>query len=185
MRPITGILIVALSVAMVRGEKTVPATPAGVVSNFIREVSILSTNHAELVEFQEYVKRLKTQAGVEFHKGIKPLAVSFDGNITPMPAMRRIRPSDCGTNGIFLQFILESGTKEREMRDAPVNTVTYLPNLKYILYADIVLWEQASPELKKKLVDIIDSHRTMLLELDKKAANQVPEDTARNLADPR
>ena len=170
---------------MARGEDTVPTTPAGVVSNFIREVSVLSTNHAELADFQDYKRRLEAQSAVEFRKDIKPFAVAFNRNIAPVLAKRRIRPSDCGTNGIFLQFILEDGTKEREMREAPIDTVTYLPNLKYILYADTVLWEQASPELKKKLEDIIRRHRAMLLELDKKAANQVPEDTARKLADPQ
>jgi hypothetical protein len=176
MRPITGILIVALSVAMARGEETVSTTPAGVVSNFIREVSVLSTNHAELAGFQDYARRFEAQSAVEFRKNIMPFLTANNRSIAPVFAKRSIRPSDCGTNGIFLQFILKSGTKEREMRDAPIDTVTYLPNLKNILYADIVLWEQASPELKKKLEDIIGKNRAMLLELDKKAASQVPED---------
>jgi hypothetical protein len=63
-------MLAALLLPMARGEAAAPATPAGVVSNFIREVSALATNHAELADFPEYVKRLEAQSSVEFRKGI-------------------------------------------------------------------------------------------------------------------
>lgn len=182
MRMMFAAILAALLVPMARGQATAPATPAGVVSNFIREVSALATNHTELADFPEYVKRLQAQSPVEFKKDIKPFAVSFDKNTTPVLTKRRIRPSDCGTNGILLQFVLDDGTNERQ---APIDTVTYFLNLKLTLYADVVLWEKASPELKKTLDDIVARHKAMLSELDKKTANQAPEDTARKLADPQ
>ena len=140
MRTITAILIAALSSAMARGEATTPDSPAGVVSSFVREVSALATNHAELADFPEYVKRLEAQSTVEFRNKVKPFAISFDKNTTPVFTKRRIRPSDCGTNGIFLQFVLDDGTNERQ---APIDTVTYFRNLKLTLYAEVVLWEKA------------------------------------------
>ncbi|MEI6150028.1 MAG: hypothetical protein WCS01_13090 [bacterium] len=182
MKMIVATLVAALLVSSARGETTTADTPAGVVSNFIREVSVLATNHAELADFPEYVKRLESQAAVEFQKDIKPFTVSFDRNTTPVLTKRRIRPSDCGTNGILLQFGLDDGTQGRQ---APLDTITYLPKLKLTLYAEVVLWEKAAPELKKQLEDIIGRHKAMLLELDKKAANKAPEDTARKLADPQ
>lgn len=183
MKTIAAILFAALLVPIARGEAMTPPTPAGVASNFIREVSALATNHTELAGFPEYVKRQGSQSYVEFQKDVKPFAVSFDKNITPVLTKRRIRPSDCGTNGILLQFVLDDGTNPRQ---APLDTVTYFPNLKLTLYAEVVLWEKASPELKKQLEDIIGRHKTMLQELDKKkAANKGPEDTARKLADPQ
>ncbi len=182
MKPITALLIVALSAAMARGVDTAPTSPAGIVSNFIREVSALATNHAELADFPDYVKRLEAQSTVEFKRDIRPFVVSFDKNTTPVLTKRRIRPSDCGTNGVFLQFVLDDGTNERQ---APIDTVTYFRNLKLTLYAEVVMWEKASPELKKKLADIVTRHKAMLSELDKRTANQVPEDTARKLADPQ
>ena len=183
MKMIVATLIAVLLVPIARGETTPDGTPAGVVSNFIRDVSVLATNHAELAAFPEYIKRLEAQSHVEFRKDIKPFAVSFDRNTTPVLTKRRIRPSDCGTNGILLQFVLDDGTQGRQ---APLDTITYLPNLKLTLYAEVVLWEKAAPELKKQLEDIIGRHKAMLLELDKKkAANKAPEDTARKLADPQ
>ncbi len=183
MKMITATLIAALLVPIAWGESTTVDTPAGVVSNFIQEVSALATNYTELADFPEYVKQLEAQAAVEFQKDIKPFAVSFEKNTTPVLTKRRIRPSDCGTNGILLQFVLDDGNQGRQ---APLDTITYLPNLKLTLYAEVVLWEKAAPELKKQLDDIIGRHKAMLLELDKKkAANKAPEDTARKLADPQ
>jgi hypothetical protein len=182
MKPIAAILLAALLAPIARGDATAPTTPAGVVSNFIRQVSALATNHTELADFPEFVKRLETQSPVEFKKDIKPFAVSFDRNTTPVLTKRRIRPSDCETNGILLQFVLDDGTNARQ---APLDTVTYFPNLKLTLYADVVLWEKASPELEKKLEDIVATHKAMLSELDRRAANQAPEDPARKFADPQ
>ena len=182
MKMIAAMLIAVVVVPMARGETKTADTPAGVVSNFIRDVSALATNHAEMADFPEYMKRLEAQASVEFRKDIKPFAVSFDKNTTPVLTKRRIRPSDCGTNGILLQFVLDDGTNERQ---APIDTVTYFQNLKLTLYAEVVLWEKGAPELKKKLDDIVTRHKEMLAELDKKAASQAPEDTARKLADPQ
>jgi len=182
MRTITAILLAALLAPIARGEDTPPATPAGVVSNFIREVSALATNHAELADFPQYVKREEAKSTIEYRKELKPFAVLFDKNTTPVLTKRRIRPSDCGTNGILLQFVLDDGTNERQ---APIDTVTYLRNLKLTLYAEVVLWEKASSELKAKLDGIVKRHKAMLSELDKKAANQAPEDTARKFADPQ
>lgn len=168
-KAIAAILLASLIVLIALGEAMTPATPADVVFNFIREVSALAANHSELAGFSEYVKRLDTQSSVEFKKDIKPFAVSFDKNTTPVLTKRRIRPSDCGTNGIFLQFVLDDGTNERQ---APVDTVTYFPNLKLTLYADMVLSEKTSPELKKKLEDIVARHKAMLLKLDKATASK-------------
>jgi hypothetical protein len=182
MKMIAATLIAALLALIVRGETTTADTPTGVVSNFIREVGVLATNHSELADFPEYLKRLDTQSHVEFKKDIKPFAVSFDRNTTPVLTKRRIRPSDCGTNGILLQFVLDDGT---EGRQAPLDTITSLPNLKLTLYAEVVLWEKAAPELKKQLENIIARHKAMLLALDKKAANKAPDDTARKLAEPQ
>ena len=182
MKMITAISIAALLVPIARGEAEAADTPAGVVSNFIREVSALATNHSELAAFPEYVKRLGAETPVEFSKDIKHFAVSFDRNTTPVLTKRRIRPADCGTNGIFLQFVLDDGTNERQ---APIDTVTYFPKLKLTLYANVVLWETASAELKSALENIVARHKAMLSELDMKAANQAPGDTTRKLPDPQ
>jgi hypothetical protein len=176
-------LVAALTVPFVHCESATPDTPVAVVSNVIVEVAALATNHAELADFPAYVKRLQAQSAIAFQKDIKPLAVSFATNITPVLTKRRIRPSDFGTNGILLHFELYD---ETNLRQAPLDTVTCFPNLKLTLYAEVVLWEKASPELKKQLEDIIGRHKAMLKELDmKKAANKAPEDTSRKLADPQ
>jgi hypothetical protein len=182
MKTIPTLLLAMLLAPIARGETTTSDTPAAVVSSFVREVSALATQHSELADFPEKMKQVKPQSAVEFKGNVKPFAVSFDKNITPVLTKRRIRPSDCGTNGIFLQFVLDDGTVER---CAPIDTLTYLPNLKLTLYADLVLWEKASPELKKTLEDIVARHKAMLSELDKEAANQAQEDTARKVADPQ
>jgi hypothetical protein len=51
MKMIVATLIAALLVPIARGETTTDDTPAGVVSNFIREVSVLANNHTELADF--------------------------------------------------------------------------------------------------------------------------------------
>jgi hypothetical protein len=176
-------LVVALTVPFAQCKGTTPDTPGAVVSNVIVEVATLATNHAELADFPEYVKRLQAQSAIEFQKDIRPFAVSFDKKISPVLTKRRIRPSDCGTNGILLQFVLDDGTNPRQ---APLDTVTYFPNLKLTLYAEVVLWENAQPELKKTLDDIIGRHKAMLKELDKKkASNQASQVTVRKSADPQ
>lgn len=181
MKQIAVTLFAALSLAIAQGETTTPTNPTGVVSNFIRAVSALASNHTELAEFPEYIQRLEAQSPIEFKKGIKPFAVSFDRNTTPVLTKRRILPSDCGTNGILLQFILDDGTNERQ---APIDTVTYFPKLRLTLYADVVLWENGSPALKMKLEGIVASHKAMLTELDRKAVNQEPESTGRDTGSP-
>jgi hypothetical protein len=182
MRKISVAMLAMCLVTIARGEAPTPATPVGVVSNFIQEAIALASNHTELADFPEHAERQGTQSPVEFKKNIKPFAVSFDTNTTAVLTKRRIRPSDCGTNGIYLQFILDDGTHERQ---APIDTVTYFPNLKLTLYADVVLWEKASPELKKRLEDLIGRHKAMLQELDKRTVSQVPGDTGCKLADPQ
>ena len=157
-------MLAVLLVPIARGELTSPATPAGVVSNFIREVSALASNHIELADFPAYVRRMEAQSPVEFRKEIKPFAVSFDTNTIPLLTKRRIRPSDCGTNGILLQFVLDDGTNGRQ---APIDTVTYFRNLKLTLYSEVVLWENASQKLKNKLDDIVTRHKAMLAALDR------------------
>jgi hypothetical protein len=181
MKKIAVTLFAALCLAIAQGETTTPTSPAGVVSNFIREVSALASNHTELAEFPGYIKRLEAQSRVDFKKGITPFAVSFDRNTTPVLTKRRIRPSDCGTNGIFLQFILDDGTNEAQ---APIDTVTYFPMLRLTLYADVVLWENGSPALKMKLESIVARHKAMLSELDKKAVKQESESTGRDPGNP-
>ena len=186
MKTSIAVMIAALLAPIAQSSETAAITPEAVLDNFILEVSALASNYTELAGFPAYVERLGARPCIDFKQQVMPFAVSFQTNITPVLTKRRIRPSDCGENGIFLQFILEDGAKERETREAPIDTVTYLPNLKRILYADMALWEKASPELKKKLEDIIARHKAMLQELDKKkTANQAPEDTARKLADPQ
>jgi hypothetical protein len=49
MKMIAATLIAALLVSIVRGETTTADTPAGVVSNFIREVGVLATNHSDAI----------------------------------------------------------------------------------------------------------------------------------------
>ncbi len=180
MKRIVVILFPLLLVPISRSEVLIPTTPADVASNFIREVSALATNHTELAGFPEYVKQLEVQSQVVFYKNIKPIKP----NTAPALTKRRILPSDFGTNGILLEFSL---VDDRQLtRSAPIDTVTHLPNLKLRLYAEVVLWEKASPELKKQLENIIGRHKAMLQALDKnKAANKTPEDTARKLADPQ
>ena len=70
-------LVVALSVPFAQCEAATPDTPGAVVSNVIVEVAALATNHAELADFPEYVKRLQAHSAIEFQKGIRPFAVSF------------------------------------------------------------------------------------------------------------
>ena len=166
MKPITALLLATHLVSVARGEAVQPVTPTDVVASFIQEVSALASKHTELADFPEYAKRLEAQSQVEFKKDIKPFAVSFDKNTNPAPTKRRIRPSDCGTNGIFLLFALEDA--RQTTRQAPLDTITSLPGLGLTLYAEVVLWEKASPEFKKQLEDIIGRHKAMLLELDGK-----------------
>jgi len=175
------LLLAALAVPIARGEAPACDTPAGVVSSFVGHVSALAATHAELALFPEYVTRLAAREPVEFRNGVKPFAVCFDRNTAPVITKRRIRPSDCGTNGVFLLFVLDDGTRERQ---APADTVTYFPNLKLTLYADVVLGEEASAELRKKLEDLVAEHKTMLSDLDREAAGRTPGDAARRHADP-
>lgn len=176
----TTVILLAVLTQLAQAETKAPSTTAGVVLNFIQEVSALATNHLELADFPQYVKQRKAEVPVDFRKEIKPFSASFDKNITPVFTKRRIRPSDCGIYGIYLQFsLVDDGGEQPE---APLDTITYFPCLKSTLYAEVVLWDKASPELKKKLEDIIGRHKAMLRELDKKAAPQAPKELGRAVA---
>jgi hypothetical protein len=182
MRKMASMLLVALSASMARGEATTPNSPAGIAASFVREVSALATNHAELAHFPKYAMRLDAHSSVEFSNELIPFAGSKNETVTPVVTKRRIRPSDCGTNGIYLQFVLDDGTNERQ---APTDTVTHYPHLKLTLYANVVLWEKATPELTKKLDDLVARHKAMLTDLDKRAASLIPKAGDATVEDPQ
>lgn len=177
----SAILSAMLLVPVAWSAATEPDTPAGVVSNFVLQVCALATNHTALAGFQAFAQRRETPSLVEYQQGIKPFAVCLDGNAAPAVAKRRIRSSDCAPNGMFLQFVLDDGTNERQ---APLETVTCFPNLKLTLYADVVLWENAPAELKQKLDAIVARHKAMLSALERQAANPVSEAAECQVCDP-
>ncbi|MGL4462644.1 MAG: hypothetical protein ACRC1K_10855 [Planctomycetia bacterium] len=61
---------------------------------------------------------------------------------------------------------------EGDPRSAVVDTITNRPHLKRTLYAELRLSEKPSPDLKDTLVKIIDEHKAMLVDLNKKAAKR-------------
>lgn len=177
MKKMLAAVFVVLLVHAAGCKAALPDSPSGVVSNFIQEVSALASNHIELADFPTYARNLNSQPSVEFKN-----QVTFGKNVTPILTKRRIRPSDCGANGIYLQFVLDDGTN---VRQAPLDTVSHFPKLKLTLYADVVLSENAPPELKKKLEDTIARHKAMLQELEKQQpANKVSDEAAGNTNPP-
>jgi hypothetical protein len=167
-------LIIMMGLAIVTtalGENTAPLTPEEVFASLVYHVAALATNHAELAEFPAYARSRESKLNISFHRHLNPVTTKRD-----------IQTSDFGKSGILLQFVLDDGSNPMQ---ATTDTVTYFPGMKRTLYADLVLWDKASPELKSELEGIMAKHKAMLVELDRKTANQAPEDTARKLADPQ
>jgi hypothetical protein len=159
---------------MAQGADTAASTPETVFASLVMNIGALATNHAELADFTEYVKRQESRLAISYSKNRKPFPLTSAKNDAPVISIRRIRPSDLEANGIFLQFILDDGSDPRQAtRQAPLDTVTYFPHLKKTLYAEVVLWQNASADLRQALVAILEKHKALLIEMDKQAANMV------------
>ncbi|MCX6880581.1 MAG: hypothetical protein NTW21_43265 [Verrucomicrobia bacterium] len=156
--------------AGIANEDTAASTPEAVFASLVMDISALATKHAELADFTEYLKRQETKLTITFGKNLKPLTSAK--NDDPVISKRRIRPSDLEANGIFLQFILDDGSDPRQAtRQAPLDTVTYFPHLKKTLYAEVVLWQNASADLRQALEAILAKHKAILSGKNNQAAN--------------
>jgi hypothetical protein len=142
------------------------ANPAAVFDSLVTQISALATNHAELAGFPDYAGHRDSKLKIAYQHNLNSV---LKRHPTPVLTKRRLRPTDLGDQGIFLQFILDDGTNPLQ---APIDTVTDYPNLKHTLYAELILWEQAAPELKRKLEDILSKHKALLAELDQQAADK-------------
>jgi hypothetical protein len=141
-------------------------TPAGVFDSLVTQIAALATHHAELAGFPDYAGHRDSKLRIAYQHNLNPV---LKRHPTPVLTKRRLRPTDLGDQGIVLQFILDDGTNPLQ---APIDTVTDYPNLKHTLYAELILWEQAAPELKRKLEDILSKHKALLAELDQQAADK-------------
>ncbi len=142
---------------------TTASTPLEVCASFVSEISALASKHAELAEFPEYAETLNSVSRVHFYRHTRPVLEK-----------RIIQPSDFERHGIILQFeLIEEVDGQKTLRAAKS---TFFPHLMLRLYSNVNLWEGASPELKKQLEDIMERHKTMLLELDLKKSNREPAD---------
>ena len=142
---------------------TPASTPIEVCASFVSEISALASNHAELAEFPEYAETLNSASKVHFYR-----------HMLPVLEKRLIQPSDFEKHGIILQFELIEEVDGQKIRRADLSTL--FPHLRLRLYSIVSLWEGATPELKKQLEEIMERHKTMLWELDRKAANREPGD---------
>jgi len=150
-----------------QGADTAASTPEAVFASLVMDISALATKHTELADFTEFVKRQESRLAISYSKNRKPFPITSAKNDGPAITKRRIRPSDLEANGIFLQLILDDGSTPLQ---APLDTVTSFPHLKRTLYADVVLWQNASEDLRQALEAILAKHKALLTEMDKKAA---------------
>lgn len=112
------------------------------------------------------MERQESELAISYGKNLKPFPITSAKNDGPVITKRRICPSDLETNGIFLQFILDDcSNPQQAIRQATLDTVTYFPHLNKTLYAEVVLWQDASADLRQALLAIMAKHKAILLGL--------------------
>ncbi len=137
---------------------------AGVVDQLFAEISALAKDYPELGQFPEKARPLRESDRIELR---------FSHNVKGFSEMRETRPSDMGTNGIEVLFmVLDEPNKAWTTAGNPE---LQLDNLKKTVYSTLVLSTNPSPGLSDKLKAIIDKCKALLLELNKKMANKASE----------
>ena len=134
-----------------------PNSVPAVVDQLYAEINALAKDYPELAQFPTRAKPLHENDRAE---------VRFQYNVKSFSEMRETRPSDMGANGIEILFMVLD-----EPNAAWTTSPTlHLKNLKKRAYSSLVISTNPSPGLEEKLKKIIAKHKTLLQELDKKAA---------------
>ena len=131
-----------------------------IVRSFVAEVSALAGEFPELAEFSKRNPATQTQTEVRFSQGL--------GRIKEM---RGVRARDLEAKGIDLHFLVRPKDNPVWTEYSP-NAIIPLDALGMDLYSGFVLSKEATPDLDKTLAAILERHRQLLIDLDKKAANK-------------
>jgi len=133
----------------------------GVVARLYAEISALVKDYPELGQFPEKARPLQEDGRVE---------VRFSHNVKRFSEMRETSPTDLGTNGIEIVFMVLD--EPNEAWTTAANPPLHLDSLKKTLYSHLVLSTNPSPGLPDKLGAIMDKYKALLQDLNKKVANK-------------
>lgn len=144
-----------------------PVSVETIVDELFADVSAMAKDYPELTQFPMRARPTQESGRVE---------VRYSHNARSFSEMRETRPSDLGTNGIKIIFmVLDEPNRAWTTAAAPP---VPLKALRKSLYKDFVLSPNPSPGLREKLGSLLDIHAAALLEMERAAAHTATNDMA-------